>query len=137
MDEIAREREANLENVRQLANQRRLKVIALKQQTGKDLQEFTSKEEEAAAIRIQKEGLDRELNCLMFEWESIPNLMEEKGRLYLAEAQRLAELNDEMTRELARRGIPIPVEQGDDNHDGDDDQLMVDPAAPLSTTTAA
>ena len=119
MDEIARERDANLENVRQLANQRRLKVIALKQQTGKDLQEFTSKEEEAAAIRIQKEGLDRELNCLMFEWESIPNLMEEKGRLYLAEAQRLAELNDEMTRELARRGIPIPVEQGDDNHDGD------------------
>jgi hypothetical protein len=118
MEETAREREANLKAIRQLAHDRRLKVNAMdeeqaaKEEGPRGLIKKTAKEE-ATALRIQKEGLERELNCLMFEWESFPKLMEEKGRIYLAEAKRVAELNDGMEAELGRRGIFITEQQED------------------------
>lgn len=130
MEETARERQVNLQAIRQLAHQHRLKVNAMEQQKVQGIRELVASsssnkttmctdsraKEEAATLKMQKEGLERELNCLMFEWESFPKLMEEKGRLYLAEAKRVAELNDEMAQELARRGIAVP----------DGDQVMAD-----------
>lgn len=56
----------------------------------------------------RREGLERELSCMMFEWETFPKLLEEKSRIYMEEAQFLAQLNETMALELGRRGIVVP-----------------------------
>lgn len=45
---------------------------------------------------------------MMFEWETFPKLLEEKSRIYMEEAQFLAQLNETMALELGRRGIVVP-----------------------------
>jgi hypothetical protein len=134
METTAREREANLKAIRQLAHERRLKVNAMDehqpQNVDKQVQVLLQRavvdkaknnktvaddqdQEAALELKRQKEGLERELNCLMFEWDSFPRLMEEKGRIYLAQAKRMAEINDAMEAELGRRGINLTQDEHD------------------------
>ena len=81
----------------------------------------------------RRDGLERELCCMMFEWESFPKLMEEKSRIYNEEAQYLAQINEKMALELERRGIvvvpPLPNWSTPGTHTGDHEtstQMLMD-----------
>ena len=113
MEEAARVNQENLLSIRQLAHERSLKTTALTEKrfhrpTSNDTANRDDTVSSAVMQERRREGLERELNCMMFEWESFPKLMEEKSSIYMEEAQFLAQLNETMTLELERRGIVVP-----------------------------
>lgn len=117
MKETAVKRQEKLEAIRQVAHQRRLKVNAMEkqneQQNKAKLEHFRisgdkkKNADDSSALELgkKKERLERELNCMLFQWESLPKLMEEKAEMYLAQARQVAKVNEDLIRELRRQGI--------------------------------
>lgn len=143
MEEAARVNQDNLHSIRQLAHERCLKTTALTEKRLHSRPTTTSSTAnnanpcdndgdttttKSSTILLQqqrcREGLERELNCMMFEWETFPKLMEEKSRIYFEEAQFLAQLNETLTLELERRGIvvtPLPNSSPLETQTGDEE----------------
>lgn len=116
MDEAARVNQENLESIRQLAHERSLKTTALGEKrfhrSTSSVASTNYHDDDTVKLTMmqrRREGMERELSCMMFEWESFPKLMEEKSRIYSEETKFLAQLNESMTLELGRRGIEIPA----------------------------
>lgn len=108
MKEAAQERGTNLEAIRRLANESRLKLEAM-----------TKKNLSVLPLEKQKEGLTRELNCLMFEWEAFPQLLEEKAEIYRIETTRLSKNNHQLIQKLEQHGISVPFATSDVPNDTD------------------
>ena len=126
MEETGRERNKNLKAIRQLAHERRLKVnakekncsltpsLVIESNAGSNHGAAAAPEESKTAgetcFNREKDRMERELSSLLFEWESLPKLIEEKGGKYFTEAKRIAQLNEDMVDELRSRGISLPEE---------------------------
>ena len=114
MEEAALANQENLDSIRQLAHERSLKATVMieKQFHHRSTGTTSANQDESKTLMQQqrrREGLEREISCMMFEWELFPNLMEEKSRINMEEAQSLAQLNEQMKLELVRRGIIVQV----------------------------
>lgn len=53
--------------------------------------------------------LERELSCLMFEWERMPKLVQDRIDVYQSQFQEVKTKNDAMEQELLRRNISLPI----------------------------
>lgn len=118
---MAIKRTSILQKMRQLAHDRTLKLTHMKQlneqscrttttgssrdtQKGEDDQHSTTATTTGSVVPPQvaaREAFEREMDSLLFDWETIPQLIKDKAQLYLNHAKELAVRNEEMTRELA------------------------------------
>ncbi len=115
MEEIARTNQENLQAIRQLAHERRLKTNIRDERNARHPRTSSARNhvlKDGQSLNLQQEGLERELSCLMFEWHTFPKLIEEKAQIYLEEAKVFAEVNHEIVQALGRRGISLTGKEG-------------------------
>lgn len=97
MKATALERESRTQTMRQLAQDRSMKCAKLQQDVVL----------KTWPLKAQTEALEREVNALTFDWESFSDIIREKAEVYLDQAKKIANTNDELARELRARGIAV------------------------------
>lgn len=117
MEDNARERLTRLETIRQVAHQSRLKANFVEKQHAQAVTMHSrsklgmnipaTKKSAWLTLHKQKERLERELNCLVFEWGSFPKFMKEKGRTTAMLTKNVAKLNGDMVQALERQGVVL------------------------------
>jgi hypothetical protein len=127
MDAVALTRAATVQKMRQLAHDRTIKLTDMKQVHETSLLALVVLVDAAAATttttaaspsnnnadnkntneivssRSTAEALEREINSLLFDWDAMPQLIQDKAQLYLDRAKEMATRNDELLLHLETR----------------------------------
>jgi hypothetical protein len=93
MAEMDQKRNDMLQTMRQLA-QDRMVLLNKSIKDNKDAETTTTTIKDIMSLEEQKEGLEREMNSLLFDWETFPKLIEEKAQRYLTHAQEITNRTD-------------------------------------------
>ena len=120
MDAVALTRAATVQKMRQLAHDRTIKLTDMKQVHEKSLLALVVVDDDVAAAAdptattacssnnnnnnasevvsssSTNEALEREINSLVFDWDAMPQLIQDKAQLYLNRAKEMATRNDEL-----------------------------------------
>ena len=120
MDAVALTRAATVQKMRQLAHDRTIKLTDMKQVHEKSLLALVAVVDDAAdaaattaspstnnkntnevvSSSSTAEALEREINSLLFDWDAMPQLIQDKAQLYLNRAKEMATRNDELLLHL-------------------------------------
>jgi hypothetical protein len=96
MEKSTKERDDSMLKARQLLCQRRKKIESMERDESKQLLE------EPMPLEEQKEGLTREVNTLMLDWELLPKLMTQQASNVMTNAGTLFQECDHMEDELSK-----------------------------------
>jgi hypothetical protein len=127
MDAVALTRAATVQKMRQLAHDRTIKLTDMKQvhetsllalvvlvdddvaatattaSSSNNNSNANKNANEVVSSSSTAEALEREINSLVFDWDAMPQLIQDKAQLYLNRAKEMATRNDELLLHLETR----------------------------------